>query len=120
MSLRFVASSFQSPSTAVVAGARGAPDTLYIRFMENDGTRIAYLPEDGAEAIEYINRIRSQGTKFARVIVVGADSLFEPGHDTLMGRDEALTSFCAMLVRLANERIPFLWRTRAGISGPST
>lgn len=117
MSLRFVASQLHSPSTALVAGERGAPDTVFIRFMENDGTRLAYLPDDGAEAIQYIHRIRAQGAKFSRVIVVGADSLFEPGNESLMGRDEALSSFCEMLKKLAHERVPFLWRTRAGISG---
>ncbi len=114
--MRFEARPLPVKATALVQS--GGTRALFIRFSAPDGggggNVRAYL-DDVSVVKTAIAAARAEGEALNEAIVVGADALFVPSRDHHAGLDAALDAFARLLKLLADEELPFVWRTRGGI-----
>lgn len=122
--VHFVTQPLGSPHLAVVRTASG--NHLFVRFASTpsaDGT-VAIQPGLSEEISSTLKSAKGQGEPIDRVIVVGTDALFCGEHaefgspNQAAGYEHAIEALASVLRTVADERIPALWRTRGGLSGP--
>ncbi len=93
------------------------PDVLYVRVTAPRalGSRIvAVLPDAGRATVAALHDAITLGEPVRRAVVVGIDSAFiDPDAP---GRDHAIAAFTEVVHALCDASIPFVWRTRAGVS----
>ena len=122
--VHFVTQPLGSPHLAVVKTASG--NHLFVRFASTpsaDGA-VAIQPSLSEEIAFTVKSARSKGEPIDRIIVVGTDALFCGEHAVYgsptqaEGYEHAITALASLLRTIAEERLPALWRTRGGLSGP--
>jgi hypothetical protein len=112
---------FDVETLGVEALARPAhePDVLYVRIAAPRAQgQVAVLPDAGARVARELGVARDEGHVVKRAVVVGADSFFVVGAETAPGRDDALHALESVFHALRGAGVPFVWRTRAGLTVP--
>ncbi len=101
-----------------------AGETVYLRFLatdphaaQQDRHVVAVLPGAVQVARQAIEEVKQTGQTLDRFVIVGADRLLDQRDEGTEGHAEALIAFGQLLKALGEDRVPFVWRTRAGLRG---
>jgi hypothetical protein len=95
------------------------PHVLYIRVAALRSPASRMVSVDGELAIQVRQALRTDGLAVERAVIVGADAVVRAGPAEDGSANLGIIALVEVIRALTDAEVPFVWRTRAGLSGPT-